>query len=111
MFTDPMAAEGVDQKELGPIFKRLNLESLGDDVQSYRLLFEEVGFVDLGFVDLTRDMEVHYGRVLKELEARGRELKGEISDEYVGNMKIGLGNWVEGARSGKLCWGILRFRR
>ncbi|CAD6586226.1 MAG: hypothetical protein ASARMPREDX12_002311 [Alectoria sarmentosa] len=110
IFTDPMAANGVDQKELGAILKRLNLESLGD-VESYKRWFEEAGFVDMGFKDLTRDMEVHYGRVLTELEDRERELKGEISDEYVGNMKVGLRNWVEGARNGRLCWGILQFRR
>lgn len=110
IFTDPMAANGVDQKELGAILKRLNLESLGD-VESYKRWFDEAGFVDAGFADLTRDMEVHYGRVLTELEGRERELKGEISDEYVGNMKVGLRNWVESARSGRLCWGILQFRR
>lgn len=110
IFTDPMAATGVDRKELGPILKRLNLESLGD-VESYRRWFEEAGFVDVGFQDLTRDMEVHYGRVLRELEGRERELRGEISDQYVGKMKGGLRDWVEGARGGKLCWGILQFRR
>ena len=110
VFTDPMAAEGVDQRELGSILRRLNLESLGD-VESYRRWFEEAGFEDVGFVDLTGDMEVHYGRVLKELKGREMELKGEVSDKYVGNMKVGLRNWVEGANSGRLSWGILRFRR
>ncbi len=110
VFTDPMAAEGGDQRELGSILNRLDLESLGD-VESYRQWFEEAEFVDVGFVDLSRDMEVHYGRVLRELEDREWELKGEISDEYVGNMKVGLKNWVEGVRSGRLCWGILQFRR
>ncbi len=110
IFTDPMAAKGGDQRELGSILKRLDLESLGD-VESYRRWFEEAEFVDVGFVDSSRDMEVHYGRVLRELEDREWELKGEISDEYVGNMKVGLKNWVEGVRSGRLCWGILQFRR
>ena len=111
VFTDPMAANGVDQMELGSILERLSLESLGE-VDSYRLWFEEVGqFWDMGFLNLTQHMEVHYDRVLKELEDRERELKGEISDEYVGNMKVGLKKWVEGARSGKLCWGVLRFGR
>ncbi|KAF6228468.1 hypothetical protein HO133_008198 [Letharia lupina] len=97
-------------EDLGSILKRLKLQSLGD-VESYRRWFEEAGFVDVGFVDLTRDMEVHYGRVLREMESRERELKGDISDDYVGNMKVGLRNWVEGARSGRLCWGILQFHR
>ena len=110
VFTDPMAAEGVDQKELGGILKLLDLESLGD-VGTYRCWFEEAGFVDVGFVDLTGDMEVHYSSVLRELEGRTSGLKGEISDEFVGNMKIGLRNWVEGTRSGRLCWGILQFCR
>ena len=65
----------------------------------------------VGFVGLNPDMEVHYRGVLRELEARKWELKGEISDEYVGSMMVGLRNWVEGARSGRLCWGILQCRR
>ncbi|CAF9933670.1 hypothetical protein IMSHALPRED_009443 [Imshaugia aleurites] len=110
IFTDPMAAEGVDQKELGSVLRRLHLESLGD-VEAYRRWFGEVGFMDVGFVDLTRDMEVHYGMILRELECRERELKTQISDEYLANMKVGLRKWVEGARSGRLSWGILQFRR
>lgn len=111
IFTDPMAANGGDRQELGPILERLKLESLGD-VQSYRRWFEDAGFADVGFVDLTLDMEVHYGRVLRELQSREGELTGDgVSEEYVGNMKVGLRNWVEGARCGRLCWGILRFRR
>ena len=51
----------------------------------------------MGFVDLIGDMEVHHGRVLRELEGKERALKGAISDEYVGNVKIGLRDWVEGA--------------
>ena len=105
VFTDLMVAVGVDQREIGSILKRLKFQSLGD-VESYRRWFEEAGFVDVGFVDLTRDMEVHYVRVLREMESRERELKGQISDEYTGNMEVGLRNWVEGARSGRLCWGI-----
>lgn len=54
--------------------------------------------MDVGFVDRTWDMEVLYGRVWEELEVRGWELRGEISDEYVVHMKVGLRDWVEGAR-------------
>lgn len=67
--------------------------------------------MDVGFVDRTWDVEVHYGRVLMELEPRGWELEGEISDEFVVHMKVGLRNWVEGARNGRLCWGVVRFGR
>jgi len=110
VFTDPMAAEGVASQELGPILRRLQLESLGS-VCFYRAEFERRGIVDVGFEDLSGKLVMHYGRVLEELERREEELRGRISNEYVRSMKVGLGRWIEGGKSGKLCWGILHFRR
>jgi SAM-dependent methyltransferase len=110
VFTDPMAAEGVGKEELGPILERLKLESLGS-LEFYRQKFEKRGFEEVGFEDLSGHLTVHYARVLEELERREEDLRGAISDEYVANMKEGLGHWIEGGRSGKLSWGISQFRR
>ena len=110
VFTDPMAAEGAEAEKLAPILKRLHLESLGS-VGFYKREFEKRGFRDVGFEDLTEQMVVHYSRVLEELEGREEELKSKISDEYVRNMKVGLGHWIDGRRGGQLCWGVLQFRR
>jgi sarcosine/dimethylglycine N-methyltransferase len=65
----------------------------------------------MGFEELTEQLVETYSRVLRELEGQEQELKGEISDEYVKSMKIGLGHWVDGGRNGQLCWGILHFQR
>ncbi|KAK4694338.1 sarcosine/dimethylglycine N-methyltransferase, partial [Lecanoromycetidae sp. Uapishka_2] len=110
VFTDPVAAQGVDSKELGPILQRLQLESLGS-VALYRKEFKMRGFVDVGFEDHSEQLAVHYGRVLEELNRGEEELKGRISDEYIRNLKVGLAHWVEGGKSGKLAWGILQFER
>lgn len=110
VFTDPMAAEGVDSKELGPILGRLQLESLGS-VGFHNKEFEKRGFKDVDFEDHSEQLSVHYGRVLKELQVREEELRGRISDGYMRNMKIGLEHWVDGGRKGNLCWGIVHFRR
>ena len=110
VFTDPMAAEGADLAKLSPILKRLHLETLGS-VGFYRDEFIKRGFRDVGFEDHTEQLVTHYGRVLQELESRERELKGKISDVYVKNMKVGLSHWIEGGKSGQLCWGILQFQR
>ena len=110
VFTDPMAAGDADLEGLKPILARLQLGSLGS-LASYRREFERRGFRDMGFEELTEQLVETYSRVLRELEGQEQELKGEISDEYVKSMKIGLGHWVDGGRNGQLCWGILHFQR
>ncbi|KAL2039787.1 hypothetical protein N7G274_007646 [Stereocaulon virgatum] len=110
IFTDPMVAEDADLEGLKPILARLQLGSLGS-LASYRRKFERREFRDMGFEEMTEQLVKSYSRVLKELEDREQELKGRISDEYVRNMKIGLGHWVDGGENGQLCWGIMHFRR
>jgi len=110
VFTDPMAVDGADPEGLKPILARLQLESLGTLV-FYRTEFERRGFRDMGFEDHTEQLVASYSRVLEELEGQGERLKGEISDQYIVNMKVGLGHWINGGKNGQLCWGILHFVR
>ena len=110
VFTDPMAAEDADLEGLKPVLARLQLGSLGS-LASYRREFERRGFGDVVFEELTGQLVNSYSRVLEELEGQEQELEGKISDEYVRNMKIGLGHWVDGGKNGQLCWGILQFQR
>ena len=110
IFTDPMAAEDADPEGLRPILARLQLESLGT-LAFYRTGFERRGFRDMGFEDHTEQLVTSYSRVLEELEGQEERLKGEISDQYIVNMKVGLGHWINGGKNGQLCWGILHFVR
>lgn len=114
IFTDPMAVgppnASKHSKALAPILKRLNLESLGD-YGAYQEVFAELSFSDANLEDLTEQMVMHYSRVLQELESREGELKGKVSDEYVKDMKVGLGHWIEGGKSGLLQWGVLQFHQ
>jgi len=110
IFTDPMAAEGADSKSLAPILQRLKLENLGG-LGVYKMNFDYHSFQDLVFENHTEQMVTHYGRVLEELEARQEQLKGKISDKFVQNMKVGLGHWIDGGKSGQLEWGVVHVRR
>ena len=110
IFTDPMVAKGADSARLTTIFNRLHLDSLGS-VELYRDEFQKRGFGFMGYEDCTNQLVEHYGRVLRELEAREGQLKGKISEGYVKNMKEGLNHWVEGGSNGQLTWGIMQFSR
>ena len=110
VFTDPMAAEGADPEGLKPILARLHLESLGT-LAFYRTEFEQRGFRDMGFEEHTDQLVASYGRVLEDLEGQEGRLKGKISDQYIANMKAGLGHWINGGKNGQLCWGVLHFVR
>ena len=110
VFTDPMAADGADPEGLKPILARLQLEDLGT-LAFYRTEFGKKGFRDMGYEDHTAQLVTSYGRVLEELEGQEERLKGKISDQYLRNMKVGLGHWINGGKNGQLCWGILHFVR
>ena len=56
-------------------------------------------------------MQIHYTRILAEMESRDQVLRGRISDEYLDNMKRGLVHWIDGARNGWLVWGIFKFHK
>ena len=53
----------------------------------------------------------HYSRVREELKLRREHLTRRISADYLERMDAGLGHWVEGGESGRLCWGLMRFRK
>ncbi len=110
IFTDPMQADDCPEGVLQPILDRIHLSTMGTP-GFYREELKKNGMTELEFEDNTPQLPRHYGRVHKELEARGHELDGIVSDEYVARMKKGLQHWVEGGNNGYLAWGIFHFRK
>ena len=108
VFTDPMQADGCPEEVLQPILERIHLDSLGSP-GFYREAAESVGLVEASSEDHTRQIPIHYSRVLQETERREDELSGKISPDYLQRMKKGLGHWIEGGRKGYLAWGIYHF--
>ncbi|MFW6081387.1 MAG: SAM-dependent methyltransferase, partial [Desulfosalsimonas sp.] len=110
IFTDPMQADGCPDGVLEPIYERIHLQSLGSP-GFYRDYAKKIGFEEVSYEPLDQHLTIHYGRVLKELEAREHELEGVVSREYIENMKKGLRHWVDGGEKGYLAWGIFHFRK
>ena len=110
IFTDPMQTDDCPEGVLQPILDRIHLPSLGSP-GFYKEVAERLGMEDLGFEEHAHQLPRHYGRVLRELEARESELEGKVSQDYIERMKKGLRHWVEGGNSGYLTWGILHFRK
>jgi sarcosine/dimethylglycine N-methyltransferase len=110
IFTDPMQTDDCPEGVLEPILARIHLDTLGSPA-FYREACAEEGLEELGFEEHADQLPRHYGRVLRETEAREDTLRGEISPEYIERMKKGLRHWVEGGRNGRLTWGIFRFRK
>ncbi|MXO64473.1 methyltransferase domain-containing protein [Altericroceibacterium endophyticum] len=109
IFTDPMQADDLENSDdLQPIYDRIHLANLA----SFGFYEQELTKRGLEKVDIEkRSMEIanHYGRVAEELKARRAEI--DASDEWVERMLAGLALWVEGAKAGKLAWGIIHFRK
>lgn len=108
VFTDPMQADDCPQGVLQPVLDRIQLETMGSP-GFYREQLGKLGLSEHGFDDQTGQLPVHYDRVRQELDGRAEELRNDISEEYVSNMRKGLQHWVDAGNAGYLAWGIMRF--
>jgi sarcosine/dimethylglycine N-methyltransferase len=109
-FTDIMQADDCPDGVLDPILNRIHLSSLGTP-SFYSETAAACDLDEIGFIDLTPQLVNHYSRVLAATEARGAELRGKISDDYLQRMKQGLVHWVDGGEKGYLVWGMMTFRK
>ena len=109
-FTDIMQADDCPEEVLQPILDRIHLSSLGSPA-FYRESAHLAGLEPNGFEDFTLQLTEHYTRVLAETEDREESLGQRLTDEYLLNMKKGLGHWIEGGCEGWLVWGFFTFRK
>jgi dimethylglycine N-methyltransferase len=105
-----MAADGVEASDLQPILDRIHLADLGTP-QRYRQWAEAVGLKREHWIDRTPMLVRHYSRVRQDLRRRREDLAERISADYLDRMDTGLGHWLEGGRAGRLCWGLMVFRK
>ena len=110
VFTDPMAANGVEMKQLQPILDRIHLPDLASP-ERYCRWGESVGLIQDIWDDRTAMLSRHYARVRQETRLRRHELEKSISADYLDRMDAGLGHWVEGGEQGRLSWGLMRLRK
>lgn len=110
IFTDPMQADDCPPGVLQPVYDRLSLNSLGSFAY-YRRELGTLGFIEKECVNLTDQLRNHYARVGEELKKRAEALRGNISQQYMDKMLLGLANWVSAADTGYLAWGILQFQK
>ena len=110
VFTDPMRGDDCPEGVLDPILARIHLSDLGSP-GFYLKAAEELGWEDLGFEDHTAQLARHYRRVLETTESLSEELTGQISEDYLRRMKVGLRHWIDGGIAGHLRWGIFHFRK
>ena len=110
VMTDPMAADGVAAESLSAILKRIHLQDLGSP-ERYNRWAEAAGLERTHWIDRTPMLIRHYSRVREELKQRHALLSRTISADYLERMDAGLGHWVEGGQAGRLCWGLMRFRK
>lgn len=110
VMTDPMAADGVPAESLSAILKRIHLQDLGSP-ERYNRWAEAAGLERTHWMEQTPMLIRHYSRVREELRQRRELLTRTISADYLERMDAGLGHWVEGGEAGRLCWGLMRFRK
>ncbi|RNI12872.1 SAM-dependent methyltransferase [Methanohalophilus sp. RSK] len=110
VFTDPMQTDDCPEGVLQPILDRIHLESLGSP-GFYRESAKKYGLKEMEFEEHASQLPTHYGRVLKETEDQEDELSKVVSQNYINNMKQGLGHWVNGGNNGYLTWGIFHLRK
>jgi sarcosine/dimethylglycine N-methyltransferase len=110
VFTDPMRRDDAPLDRLGPILERIHLPDLGSP-GFYKDVGRCLGWIDLGFEDMTHQLRNHYQRVLETTTEQEPRLEGTISRAYIERMKQGLTRWTAGADEGLLSWGVFLFEK
>lgn len=110
VMTDPMASDGVPSTSLTAILERIHLSDLGSP-ERYKIWASNVGLERDLWDDRTPMLIRHYSRVRDELQRRHHDLKLSISPDYLEKMNVGLEHWIEGGNAGRLCWGLMRYRK
>lgn len=110
IFTDPMMVDDCPKSVLKPILDRIHLETLGSPL-FYRDTTRRFGMKEVSFQDYSVQLTNHYSHVLNETRRREKELSQVVSQNYIDNMKKGLGYWIDGGKDGHLVWGIFHFRK
>ncbi len=108
IFTDPMQADDCPEGVLQPVLERIDLDTMGAP-GFYREALGRLGLRERAFDDHSAQLPVHYDRVRQELEAHAAELRDDISESYVSNMRKGLQHWIDAGNAGHLAWGIMIF--
>jgi sarcosine/dimethylglycine N-methyltransferase len=95
---------------LQPILDRIHLDSLGS-IEYYQRFAKDLGWKEVGVMDLSKNLPVHYARVLQELVVYQHTLVRVCAEDYLAKMKVGLQHWVDAGIAGHLTWGILHFQK
>jgi sarcosine/dimethylglycine N-methyltransferase len=110
IFTDPMQTGDCDKETLKPVYKRINLSSLGSP-EFYKNAFNKNNMKLVSFTEMPEHLVNHYSKVLKDTEKNEDWLTEYVSEEYISNMKTGLKHWINRGKEGNLTWGIFHFRK
>lgn len=109
IFTDPMQSETCPPGLLQPAFERLGIENMGS-YRFYSQTAKELGFEELHFIDLSKNVPTHYRRFGEEVRKRYDEMVSLTSPDFVDKTLKSIKPWIEYYEKGYMQWGILHFR-
>lgn len=109
VFTDPMQSETCPQGLLQPAFDRLGIEDMGS-YRVYSQTAQALGFKELHFIDLSKNVPTHYRRFGEEVRKRYDEVVSLTSPEFVDKTLKSIEPWIEYYEKGYMQWGIFHFR-
>ena len=80
-------------------------------LQTYRDLASKVGLSEVQFVDLSKNVEINYSRLLAKMEEIQREDETAWNQEFFAKMKHRLNIWVDAGKKEIIKWGFLQFEK
>jgi len=108
IFTDPMQSDDCPPEILQPLLERIHLDSLSS-FDFYRKTSMALGFEEIQVIELTKQLTMHYARLLEEINTRYEAFLKACGEDYIEHQRRGLKHWVEAGQKGYLNWGILHF--
>lgn len=110
LFTDLMQTYDCPKSILKPILDRIYLDSLasfGFYVEQARKLKAKKTEI----TDLSKNLTIHYQRVMEETQKRYDEMVEICGKEYIDKMIQGLKHWIKAGQGDYLSWGIIYIKR
>ncbi|NEO31727.1 MAG: methyltransferase domain-containing protein [Symploca sp. SIO3C6] len=109
VFTDPMQSETSPPGLLQPAFERLGISDMGSH-HFYSKTLKNLGFEELNFIDISKNVPIHYRRFGEEVRKRYQEVVKITSPEFADKTLKSIEPWIDYYQKGYMQWGILHFR-
>jgi hypothetical protein len=113
LFSDVMEFDGINKKEMQPIYDVTHVTSLGS-VNAYAKHAKDLGYKSFSFESRAANVSTHYDAILKLLQILRHHpdprKRFDVSEEFYDSLIKSMSTWRDLA-GGRIEWGFFSMRK